>query len=162
MINVFRMEMVSHYFRLSQILYRKNLLVFDMKPARIFLYWLPMPVFGMLNGFLRVFGLMEIFNERTAGQLSVLTLITILAVYIYVVSHKVYSTIGQAWVTGSVWLLLTVCFEFALGYFVSKLSFQEMLADYDITRGRLWPLVLIGLLMLPPLCLRLRIYRTTK
>ena len=121
------------------------------------LYWLPMPVFGMLNGFLRVFGLMEIFDERIAGQLSVLTLIMILAVYIYAVADKVYSTTGRAWITGFVWLLLTVCFEFSLGYFVSKLSFREMLADYDIMRGRLWPLVLIGVLTLPPLCFRLKI-----
>jgi hypothetical protein len=37
---------------------------------------------------------------------------------------------------------MTVGFEFAFGRLVAKQSWQDLLADYNLARGRTWPLVL--------------------
>ena len=50
---------------------------------------------------------------------------------------------------------LTVAFEFGLGY-SRGLSWNEMLADYNILAGRLWLLVPVTLLASPALAFRLR------
>jgi hypothetical protein len=54
---------------------------------------------------------------------------------------------------------MTVCFEFALGRFVGKLSWKEMLADYDLRRGRTWPVVLAWLAVGPSVVRSIRIRR---
>jgi hypothetical protein len=53
----------------------------------------------------------------------------------------------RAWTIGATWLALTVGFEFVFGRLVAKASWDELLADYNLARGRTWPLVLawIGL-----------------
>jgi len=50
---------------------------------------------------------------------------------------------------GVTWLALTLAFEFGLGA-LQGLSMEEMLAEYDITRGRLWPLIPLATLLAPP------------
>jgi hypothetical protein len=59
------------------------------------------------------------------------------------------STASGLWWVGVALLLVTVAFEVVLGRFVSGLSWSALLADYDISRGRLWPLVLVGVLVGP-------------
>lgn len=41
--------------------------------------------------------------------------------------------------------MLTICFEFAFGRLVARLSWRELLADYDLAHGRTWPLVVAWL-----------------
>jgi hypothetical protein len=43
------------------------------------------------------------------------------------------------------WLVLTVAFEFLFGHYVTGRSWQELASDYDVTKGRLWPFVLLSL-----------------
>jgi hypothetical protein len=40
------------------------------------------------------------------------------------------------------WLALTVAFEFVFGRLVAKQSWSDLVADYNLARGRTWPLVL--------------------
>jgi hypothetical protein len=47
------------------------------------------------------------------------------------------------------WLCATVAFEFSFGRFVSGLSWQALLADYNLLRGRLWSLILISVCLGP-------------
>lgn len=44
---------------------------------------------------------------------------------------------------GAFWTILTICFEFFLGLVVLKKPLEELLADYNIFKGRLWVLVLV-------------------
>ena len=46
---------------------------------------------------------------------------------------------------GAAWLAATVAFEFGFGRAVAKLSWEELLADYNLARGRTWPLVLLAI-----------------
>jgi len=50
---------------------------------------------------------------------------------------------------GTMWLALTLLFEFGWGHFVMGRSWDELLVDYDILKGRLWVLVLMFTLLAP-------------
>ena len=57
----------------------------------------------------------------------------------------------QALEVGIAWLALTVAFEFGFGRYVAHTSWRELLADYDLRKGRLWPLVLAWIMLGPAL-----------
>lgn len=44
---------------------------------------------------------------------------------------------------GLLWAALTIAFEFLAGHFLFGNPWSALLADYDVTRGRIWPLVLV-------------------
>lgn len=51
---------------------------------------------------------------------------------------------------------LTVAFEFGFGRLVAKQSWHELLGDYDLRRGRTWPLVLAWIAVGPAVVRRLQ------
>jgi hypothetical protein len=48
-----------------------------------------------------------------------------------------------------IWLVLTVAFEFLFGHYVDGKSWAELIGNYAIWHGRLWPLVLASLALAP-------------
>ena len=50
---------------------------------------------------------------------------------------------------GAFWLALTVAFEFGAGHYLFGTTWEALLADYDVSRGRVWPLVLVATLLAP-------------
>jgi hypothetical protein len=48
-----------------------------------------------------------------------------------------------------IWLVLTVAFEFLFGHYVDGKSWMELVENYAIWRGNLWPLVLASLALAP-------------
>ena len=60
----------------------------------------------------------------------------------------------QAWYIGLFWLALTVAFEFLFFHYVGGHSWAELLANYDIASGRLWPLILLWVTVAPYLFYR--------
>ncbi len=50
---------------------------------------------------------------------------------------------------GALWLVLTVAFEFLFGHYVMGHSWEKLLADYNILKGRVWVLVLITTFLAP-------------
>jgi hypothetical protein len=62
----------------------------------------------------------------------------------------------RAWAVGCGWLAATLAFEFLAGRFVFGTPWPALLADYDVTRGRLWVVVLAATLLGPPLAWRVR------
>lgn len=121
-----------------------------MRIKSLFIFWLPMVVLGMANGFFRGLILNNIFDETSARQLSSITLIILLIVYVYFIYPllKIRSA-KQALVAGILWAFLTFIFETLLGYFVSGLSIVQMMSEYNIFKGKLWVLVLFTLSVLP-------------
>ena len=127
-----------------------------MNLTRTVMAWLPMPFMGVANGIIRQFFLLKYFNDFNARQVSTLSLIVFLAVYIAVVFKKLSITSSEsAWLTGVCWAILTVLFELAIGRFLSHLTFTEMLAAYNLMSGNLWSLVPLALLALPFIFYRL-------
>ena len=50
---------------------------------------------------------------------------------------------------GVAWLALTIAFEFGFGHYVAHSSWRDLLTDYDLRKGRLWPLVLAWIALGP-------------
>ncbi|HYF67862.1 MAG TPA: hypothetical protein VD884_06995 [Ohtaekwangia sp.] len=114
------------------------------------IYWFPMVLLGMANGFFRQFVLNNYLDETAARQLSTLTLILLLTVYVYLIYNSLnIRSEAQALWTGVLWMFLTFLFETLLGFFVSGLSMSQIMREYDILEGRLWILVLLSLTCLP-------------
>ncbi len=63
---------------------------------------------------------------------------------------------GDAWAIGLLWVGLTLSFEFLAGHYLFKKSWAELLTDYDLTRGRIWVVVLVVALFAPLWSMRLR------
>ena len=49
----------------------------------------------------------------------------------------------------TVWLSLTLAFEFGFGHWVDRKSWAEIFANYAVWRGKLWPFVLAGVVAAP-------------
>jgi hypothetical protein len=119
------------------------------------LAWLPMVLIAILNGILREKTYGRLLSESRAHQVSTLTGILLLGTYIWIVTRFLgFETLTQAVLVGALWLGLTIAFEFLFGHFVAKHSWSELLADYNLLAGRLWPLVLLWVAIAPALFYR--------
>lgn len=105
------------------------------------LLWLPMLLIAVANGMFREAVIKKFAGNDAAHQLSTFTLIVLFAVYIGWVVHRFPPASGtQALVIGLVWLVLTLAFEFGFGRYRGN-SWETLLADYNLLKGRLWVLV---------------------
>lgn len=90
---------------------------------------------GMLRGRL---------GELRANQVSVLTgsmLYVVILVALW--GWMGIRTPGMAWGVGGMWLVMTLLFEFGFGHYVAGHSWGRLLEDYNVLAGRLWPVVLV-------------------
>jgi hypothetical protein len=113
------------------------------------LFWLPMVLLAIANGLFRESVLKRQFSEAAAHQVSTLTLLILLTIYMQWVLrlHPPGSMLDALWV-GLLWMLLTVAFEAGLG--ISRgIDVSVMLADYNLVRGKLWALVPLWMLVAP-------------
>ena len=53
------------------------------------------------------------------------------------------TTAGNAMGIGTMWLALTLIFEFVVGHFLFHKPRPTLLTDYDLRRGRIWVAVLL-------------------
>ena len=114
------------------------------------LAWIPMVFLAILNGGLRDFTYGQVISQNLAHQVSTITLILVFTVYVWVLGRIwPLASLRQAALVGAVWLLLTVAFEFALGRFLSGLSWEEMFRAYNFLSGNLWILVPLSVGLLP-------------
>jgi hypothetical protein len=58
-------------------------------------------------------------------------------------------SIARCAAIAGVWLAMTIAFEFLFGHYVDRASWQELLADYNLFAGRLWPIVLASIAAAP-------------
>jgi hypothetical protein len=63
----------------------------------------------------------------------------------------------QACAIDGCWLVMTVAFEPGFGRAVAKEPWEDLPADYNVARGRLWPLVLAWIGVGPAVTRTLRI-----
>ena len=117
---------------------------------KFILFWLPLPVIGILNGALREMAFKKHLGELAAHQVSTLTLIALIFAYgLLIKRYLPLATAADAFLCGFVWLALTLFFEFGFGYWFAKKSFGELLRDYNLLMGRLWVLVPLFVAILP-------------
>lgn len=118
--------------------------------------WLVLLLVAMLNGGIRDLTYGKHVSELLANQISCVTGILLFAV---VISRYVRrwppANAREAWCIGLFWMALTVAFEFLFFHYVGGHTWEELLANYDMASGRLWPLILLWVLVAPYLFYRI-------
>jgi hypothetical protein len=105
--------------------------------------WLGGAAIGVANGAARELTYGRLLPERVANQVSVATATAGFLAYFEFLEHRrPLRSRRQALAVGGSWVALTLCFEFGLGRARGK-AWGELTAEYDVRRGRLWPLVLL-------------------
>ena len=118
---------------------------------RVVLVWLGLFVVAFVNGALREVLIKRVIAEPMAHHLSALTAVLLLGAYTWAVWRRTaIQTLRQAVIVGAVWFVLTVLTEtIVLNRWTSNMTWDQIVRSYDITRGELWPLVLIFIGALP-------------
>ena len=107
-------------------------------------------IIGILNGILRVSTYGKLTSDLIAHQLSTLTGILLSGIAVWILwKYCRLESSRQAWIVGGIWFLLTILFEFGFGHFIVGHSWQHLLADYNILKGRIWSLFLVWILIMP-------------
>jgi hypothetical protein len=120
------------------------------------LAWIPMVLIGVANGIARVSTYGKHMSDLKAHQVSTLTGVVLMGIYIYAVSRFFEFESGrQALLVGVMWLLMTVAFEFGFGHYVAGHEWGRLFSDYDLAAGRLWTVFLLWVLVAPYVFFRL-------
>lgn len=114
--------------------------------------WLGMLALAFANGTARAVGYQPVIGEAAARQIATASLIGLLGGYVWVLHGRApLPDTGTAVAVGGTWTALTLGFEFGFGHYVQHMPWKALLADYDVTRGRVWVLVPVATLVMPAL-----------
>jgi len=122
--------------------------------AKALVIWLGFAVVAVALGAVRDKMLRPRIGDFRAHQLETLIVCAVFFAIIVWFVRWSQPTQAQALAIGVVWVVLTLLFEFGLGRALGR-PMETLLADYNILRGRLWPLVLVTELVGPSIALRL-------
>lgn len=112
--------------------------------------WFPGILIGIINGSLRQFIYLNYLHEHYANQLSVLSFIILFGIYVWsIIPWLKINTNTQALYVGSLWICLTILFEFVFGHYIMSHPWEKLLYEYNLLAGRLWILVLIWIFISP-------------
>jgi hypothetical protein len=75
-------------------------------------------------------------------------IVVLFVVAYFFVRDETRMTNRDAWKIGMVWVAATIIFEFGFGFAWGR-QFTELLAQYDVRRGSLWPVLLVAELLAP-------------
>lgn len=122
--------------------------------------WLGGPVIGIANGVARELLYADRLGDGAAHQVSTASAVALFALYFAFLDRRwPLPTLRTALAVGAAWLALTVAFEFGFGHYVDGKTWAELLADYDLAAGRLWPLLLLWLAVGPAFVRAVRLRR---
>lgn len=113
--------------------------------------WFVIVVLAILNGIMRESLYNSLFDPLIARAVSSIVLIVLIFVIVYISMTKsgmVFLSQEAIWL-GAFWLALTIIFEFLFGHFIMGNTWSELLQDYNILEGHLWPLVLVTVFISP-------------
>jgi hypothetical protein len=123
--------------------------------SRYLLLWCLLALIGIANGVLREATYGRVLSELGAHQVSTLTAMLACTAAVWTANRFwPIASVRQAWVIGGCWLCMTIAFEFGFGHLVAGHSWSRLLADYDLSEGRLWSLFLAWITVLPYVVLR--------
>lgn len=111
--------------------------------------WLLFMLSALVSGALRELLLRPLLNESLANQVGTLVVCAVIVAIIRLFIQRLQPTPRQALHIGIGWMGLTVLFEFTVFHFIVGHTVSELLAAYDLTEGRLWPLLLLSELLAP-------------
>jgi hypothetical protein len=126
--------------------------------TRASLAWLAILLLAILNGGFRQALLIPRLGELNGRAVSTLLLcgLVFLAAWLLVPWIRPGNS-RTAWSIGVLWLALTLAFEFLAGHYLFGDSWESLLAEYNLARGRIWILVLMTVLAAPVVVYTLRL-----
>lgn len=123
---------------------------------KAFLIWLLIIPIAILNGGLREICLQPLLGEVYANLLSGFILCVAIFLIAYFSLPKLNQSSLRSYVLiGLLWVALTLTFETLFGL-VQGHNFEKILQNYNMTRGNLWPLIVIFIGIVPWCIAKLR------
>ena len=118
--------------------------------------WLVMMVLAVLNGAFREFVISPRLGPQAGHVIStiILMLLIVALTFLFIARYKGRYSSSDMLVMGAAWLILTVSFEFGLGY-ARGMPWEQMLADYNVLRGRIWIVIPLTIFFAPYIIYRL-------
>ncbi|GAA4715008.1 hypothetical protein GCM10023215_67720 [Pseudonocardia yuanmonensis] len=114
--------------------------------------WFGLAALAFANGTLRVVAYQDLVGEIVARQIATNLLIIMIAAYTVALHRRrPLPDTRAALAVGATWTAMTLAFEFGVGHYVFGNPWTTLLADYDLTQGRIWILVPIATLLAPAL-----------
>jgi hypothetical protein len=126
-------------------------------PSRTWLArWVALVPLAFLNGALRA-GYERFTGENAGHQISGVVLVSLVLWWANRTAGRYpLDSAGEALAVGSAWAAMTVVFEFGFFHYVGDQSWADIAADYDLTDGRTWGLVVLGIALAPYVVARTR------
>lgn len=112
--------------------------------------WSLILVFAVINGFVRERFIVPALGDLPGHIVSTLILSAVVAAAILLTAGWVGpDSLGSAFLIGGMWVAMTLAFEFLAGHYLFGNSWEKLFADYNISHGRIWPLVLLTEFLAP-------------
>jgi len=121
------------------------------------LVWVGFIPVAILNGIVRENFYGPMVGELLAHQISTVVAVVAFVLLAFVVLRNEVQGLdrGSLVLMGVVWVVMTMLFEFGFGHYVVGHSWEKLLMDYDLTKGRVWGLFLLSSLLTPMIVKRL-------
>ena len=139
---------------------RNNPVAFKASHSKVFIIkalfvWLLFIPIAFINGFIREILIKPMAGELFAHQISCLLASLAFFILAYLMLNQIIEAVEDKvlWIVAGVWLFLTILFEFGLGR-LNDTSWERLLIDYAIFKGRLWIFVLLTIMLTPVLIKR--------
>ena len=117
---------------------------------RLLRAWAIILPFMIANGIVRELVLKRIVNDGVADVLSaMLASVISLAATRYLLRPLAGKSVPELVRASATLVLLTIVFELGFGHYVDHKSWSELLDNYELWNGRLWPVVLAVLAGMP-------------
>jgi hypothetical protein len=123
----------------------------------LFLYslgvWIIFVITGMVNDYFKEKFLDRWLSEYSAHVVNTFAIISMvfLGTYLFINNMGADYSSRELLLIGLLWVGLSVFFELIFFRYVMNESWNDLLADYNIFKGRLWGFVLLTLLIAPSL-----------
>ena len=114
-----------------------------------------------VHGTLRQLFLTPLVGDFTARRISFFFAVLLIFLITYLFIRWISApNVKSLFAIGLMWMILMTLFEFGLGHFVMNYSWEQMLVDYDVSRGGLMGFGLIFMIFAPWLAAKLRSKRS--
>lgn len=125
---------------------------------RYFIAWFPIVIIAFANATIREAVYKRYVGELATHQISTLTMCILVGLYVWGLSRYLQlQSPGQAIGVGLVWLVMMILFETVLGRYVLGNPWSQVLRDYNVLEGRLWPLALLWVTLSPYVFYRIKV-----
>jgi hypothetical protein len=112
--------------------------------------WLVILLLAMVNGSVRNALVAPRVGDQAAHLIATVVLSALVVLLVlWTIPWIGPASRGDALRIGAMWVVLTLAFEFLAGHYLFGAPWERLLADYDLLRGRIWPLVLLTTFVAP-------------